>query len=100
LERLGLGVETRRRARPGLIDVSLDAYAAGVGAGRTAQVGTRVRAVRDFAASVDWIALGKARAFARNVAVGIVDSPISDLVLRPILCYMFNIEQIKQNLQP
>ena len=26
LERLGLGVETRRRARPGLIDVSLDAY--------------------------------------------------------------------------
>jgi crotonobetainyl-CoA:carnitine CoA-transferase CaiB-like acyl-CoA transferase len=26
LERLGLGGETRRRARPGLIDVSLDAY--------------------------------------------------------------------------
>jgi hypothetical protein len=26
LERLGLGAETRRRARPGLIDVSLDAY--------------------------------------------------------------------------
>jgi DNA-binding transcriptional regulator YiaG len=44
-------------------------------------------------AGVDWIALGKVRAFARTVGLGIVDSPISDLVLRPVLCYMLNIEK-------
>jgi hypothetical protein len=68
-------------------------------AGRTVEVGTRAP-VRGFAASVDWIALGKARAFARTVGLGIVNSPILDLVLRPILCYMFNIGQVELNLQP
>ena len=56
-------------------------HAAGVVVGRTADVVTLAPTLGDFAARVDWIALDKARAFARTVGLGIVG--FSDFRLGP-----------------